>query len=366
MTHQIYVRDPFGNLQDVISRWVRLEYARGESKTGYMYLDLDPNSIDTSFFKVDARIEPWRQVGSNPPYINGESIFFVRKFGFFVDTYGREVFRVTARDANYLVNGRNVDYAAGSAQASKTDQIDDMIKAIVRENMGTLATDTTRSLSPWLSVQVDLTAAPSTTKEFSHRQISDVLAELINESFEKGTYLAYDIIYTSPTTLEFRTYVGRRGVDHGKASSIPVVVSRKRRNLENAESYEDHTDEFTHITAGGQGVGATRVIMTATDTAAIGLSPFNRREKFIDARMSSTDAGVQAEADAELYLNRARKVLTGRIVDTDNCKFGVDYRFGDVVYAEYNNIGYDAHVNTMHVIEEGGRETIDCQIRGES
>jgi hypothetical protein len=277
MSHQIYVRDPFGNMQVILSRFSRLEYARGESKVGYMYIDFEPSNINTNFFRVDARLEPWRQVGNNAPYLNGETVFFVRKSGFAVNASGADVFRVVAKDANYLCSGRRVLYASGKPQANKTEEIDNMMRAIMRENAGSLATDTARDLSPWLSVQVDLSAAPSTTKEFSYRKITDVFSELINKSIDMGTYLAYDIVYTSATTLEFRIYTGCRGIDHSRASANTVVVSREHRNLENAEFYEDHIDEFTHVSAGGQGIGDERIVKPASNAAAIGRSGYINR-----------------------------------------------------------------------------------------
>ena len=39
-THQIYIRDPVGNLLTVIQDFNRLEYARGAGNPGKMYLDL--------------------------------------------------------------------------------------------------------------------------------------------------------------------------------------------------------------------------------------------------------------------------------------------------------------------------------------
>jgi hypothetical protein len=363
---QIYLRDPFGTLQTIINGFVRLEYGRAESKTGYLTLDLDPVSTDTSLFRVDTRLEPWRTVGANAPYLDGESVFFVRAFGYITDNSGREIFRVEAQDANYLLASRHVAYAAGTTQAAKTGKADDLCKAIVRENLGASATDATRSLAAYLSVQADLALGPTVTKEFSRRIVSDVLTDLVQESFQQGTYLAYDTVYTGAATLEFRTYTGRRGVDHGRASGQTVVISRERKNLESPSFIEDHSEEYTAVYAGGQGLGADRVVKSATNSTAAGLSPFNLREKWVDARNTATDAAIQSEANAGLQTYRAKKVLTGNIIDADGCLYGVHYNFGDVVYAEYRGQGYDAHINAIHVTVENGRETIDCQVRAEA
>jgi hypothetical protein len=369
MPTQLYLRDPFGSLQTIISNFSRLEYGRAENKVGFLTLDLDPNANPAllSLFRVDAILEPWRQVGANAPYLDGESVFFLRKKGRAIDGQGREVIRLTAYDANYLLDGHNAAYSAGAAQVTKASvALDNMMKAAVRENLGALATDTTRDLSARLTVQADLTLAPTSNKDFSRRQILTTLQEMANDSLQKGTYLAFDVVYVSPGVLEFRTYTGQRGVNHGRTSGNQVLISRERKNFELPELIEDHTEEYNYIYAGGQGVGSDRVICTATNAAAVGLSPWNRREKFIDARNTATTASVQAEADAGLQANRARKTLTGEIIDTAGCLDGVHYRWGDVVYAEAWGDGFDAHLNALHVTIENGRETRVNQIRGEA
>jgi hypothetical protein len=366
MTTQIYLRDPAGNMLTMFSNFVRCEYARGENKVGFMTLDFDPANINLSIFRTDCRLEPWRSVGGLSPYLDGETVYYVRRWGYTMDSQGRELFRVAAMDANYLLDGPIVAYPAGDAKAKMTNQADDICKDIVRQNIGSTATDTTRSLAAYLTVAADLSLAPSISREFSHRIVSSVLQDVCAESFQQGTYLCYDTVYTSPTMLEFRTYTGQRGINHGRASGQTVVISRERQNFEEPSYFEDHENEKNFVYAGGKDVGAARVIKTATNAAAVGLSPFNRRELWIDARNTSTDAAVQAEANSALQDNRYRKTLTGKIIDTEGCRDGVHFRYGDIVYAEYRGQGFDAHINMLNVVIEGGRETRINQIRAEA
>jgi hypothetical protein len=365
MSTQIYMRDPTGQTIGIFENWSRLEYARGEGRVGYLYLDLDPNSVDTSIFRLDCRLEPWRQAVMGAQYLDGESPFFVRRWGYRTDAYGREVFSVKAMDANYIWAGANVAYDAKSAQAEQTDFADDMIKAIAAQNRGASATDTARSLAAYLTIQADVSAGPAITKAFSRRQVLSVMQDICAESGNAGTYLTFDTVWTSASMLELRTYTGQRGTNHGNTSGSRVVISREMRNLEEPETYETHEDEYTYVYAGGQGIEEQRVIETVSDTEAMGLSPFNRRELFEDARNTSTTAALQSEAKAALENNRARRVLMGKVVDTDSCVDGVHYRYGDLVYATYRGYGYDAHIDTLHVIHQGGRETRVNQIRAE-
>ncbi len=366
MSTQLIVRDPLGNIQSVLSNFSRLEYMRSLNKTGWLQIDFDPARVDTKLFRLDTRIEPWRTVGATAPYLDGETVYFVRKLGYRIDRSGREVFTVRCLDANMIVDGAIVAYASDTAQASKTDNCDDMMKAIVRENLGASSTDTTRSLAAYMTVQADLSLCASITKEFSRRNVGEILRDLANDSFvENGVTLAYDVVYTSPTMLEFRTYANRRGVDHSRTSAQPVIISRERRNLEEPELIEDHETEYTYVYAGGQGIGSARVVKTASAAPSIlSASPFSRRELWVDARNTSTDAAVQSEANVALQYGRYKMSLTGTIVDVEGCLDGVQYRWGDVVYSEYRGIGFDnAHLSAMHATIENGRETRENFLR---
>ncbi len=365
MSTSLTLRDPAGNILTILNHFSRLEYIRSLNMTGWMRLDLDPRSVDQGMFRLDCRLEPWRTVGALQPYLDGESVYFIRRISYKIDSNGRELLSIYALDANYLLDGRIVAYAAGSAQGEKTAACDDMMKAIVRENLGSSATDTTRSLATYLTVAADLTQCASITKAFSHRQVSTVLQDLASDSYvSNGVTLAYDIVYTSPTMLEFRTYANRRGVNHNANSAQPVIISRERRNLEEPEIIEDHIDARTYIYAGGTGEGSTRVIKTAAAaTELLSATPFSRRELWVDARQDA-EAAVQSEANVALQYNRYKMSLDGKIVDTDGCQDGVHYRYGDTVYAEYRGIGFDnAHFGAMHVTIENGRETRENKLR---
>jgi len=364
MSTEVYFRTPDGILLTVINNYVRLEYARGEGQVGYLYLDVDPAHFDEKLLQLNARLEPWRTVGANPPYLDGETVYFLQDWGWVMGSDGSETLRLECLDANMLLDHKIIAYAAGSSDAEQTDEIDDMAKDIVRHNLGADCTDTLRNLGIGvLTVQADATAGTSITKGFARRKVLTVLQELAAESLQKALYMTFDIVYTGATTLEFRVYTGQRGINHGRTSASPVVISRERLNFEEPALWERHSQEHNYIYAGGQGVEAARVVKTASTAAALGI---NRREYWIDARMSDLDAAVQSEADGALYEHRNRKTLTGRIVDTAGCQDGVNFRWGDLVYAEYRGMGYDAHLDVMHVTCTMGTETRDNQIRGEA
>ena len=260
MTHIIRWLDPNGAPLTVLKDFTRLEYLRAEGKVGWLKLDLDPLAIDTSLLRVNMRLEPWRSTFSITPYLDGDSQFFLQSWGWKTDAQGVERLHLEAYDGNFIVAQHIVDEYSGTAGAAKTDYADDMLKAIIREQMGSLATDTARDLSTWMSVQADLSAGPSITKAFSWRDVLAAINEIVNDSTTQGTYATFDTVKTGDGTMELRTYTGQRGVDHGQSSAQPVVFSKGRKNLVTPEYTEDHSEEANYIYVGGRGTATTQMI----------------------------------------------------------------------------------------------------------
>jgi hypothetical protein len=367
-TITITVRDALGNKLTEIHNWQRLEYFRKENTVGYMYLDLDPSQVDPSVFgnlQVDYRFEPWRKVEGMAAYLDGEAPFLLKKWGFSLDTSGKERYHLECKDPNSIWSGVVVAYPEGNGKAEfGPNNADNALKVLARENRGTQADDTTRSIATYLSVEVDKSLGPSTYKLYSYLNVLDCMQEIASDSLVLGTYLVFDTVWKSASMLEYRTYTGQRGLFHGIGSSDIVTISRRRKNLEEPELMEDHSNEYNYIYCGGAGEGSSRVIKTAKLSIAMGLSPFNRREKFISSADDNTDH-VQAEANAQLGLDKAKKSISGRIVDTRGCMDGVHYRWGDMVYIEYRDQGMNAHIDTLHVTIEQGKETRENRVRSE-
>jgi hypothetical protein len=187
------------------------------------------------------------------------------------------------------------------------------MKQIVRNNISTATTTTGAGLYPYMSVDVDLTLAAESTKDFSRRNVLRVLQELAEESRERGTYLSFDVEYVDSSQLTFKTYTGQRGIDHGRASGNPVVLSENFKSLEDAAYVEKHSAERTRVIAGGQGVEDQRMTESAEDTVRSGRSPFGLRKLWADARMCSTSDSLYSEALSELRAHQPEIKLTGRI-----------------------------------------------------
>lgn len=361
--YSIWLSTPAGVRIKLIDLFLRLEYVRVLNNVGVLKLAL-PFDFPLAYLQIDGRLEVWRHLPGGVKILDTETVWLIRDVSKRLAEDGRRYIEIIAYSAVELLRRRIVAYAAGSSQAGKTDPADDIMKAIVRENLGSLATDTARDLSAWLTVQADAGAGASVTKLFSRRRVLAVLQELAQASAEAGTPLFFDIVAPSVGSLEFRTFTGQRGIDHSASEAKPVVLSPASGTLTDVVRRFDYSSEENYIYTGGQGEEAVRTIVTASDSSRIALSPLNRCEGWVDAR-NTADSGLAAEAQAGLRSGRPRQVFSGKIVNTEAVQYGREWGFGDRVSGEFDGEVVDALIDKVQVVVENGAEDIRAGLKVE-
>ena len=325
--YQVTLLSPYGMPLALLEGFSLLDYVRVVNDVGSLVIVL-PEIYDQYLFSSedvarDNRIEVNRQIGSGLFKRDMDTQWLTSKGNKILNERGERLTKITCVDLMQLLSRRIVAYNSGAAQASKTDQADDIMKAIVRENFGSLATDTDRDWSAYLSIEADFGLGQSISKAFSRRKVLPVLKELANASYQAGTYIAFDIVATSQTAMLFRTFAGQRGIDRRHPSGIdPIILSPEFGNLANVDRGYDHSNEITYAYAGGQGEGASRLIRTSSDTTRIGQSPFGRIEGFADARTTGDPTQVQDEARSLVKQNVPRNTFSGKIVETPSTIYG--------------------------------------------
>jgi hypothetical protein len=377
--YEVLITDPYGTVLLALGAqsFTGLELAYSVNDVGGLSLIL-PGTYDISLFKKDGRIAVYRSVAGRSPSLEGERIWLIRGITRSRDEEGRKTIKLIARDTNDLLNRRYVAYDAGTSQATKTGTADNIMKAIIRENYtasaltstrdGYSASDTSPDISSYLTVQADLSAAASTPKAFARRKVLTVLQELAQASYTGTIYCAFDIVATSLSALEFRTYTGQRGMDHSSDSLDPVLIGPDMRNVGASERADDWSEEISFAIAAGQGTGTDRVVMTAADTARIAESPFGRIEGLTDTRNTdiANTTAVQAEANALLRAGRGRRTFTASILDTPGATYGLHYGYGDIVAAVVDGDTLDCRIDTVHIGVQDGQETLDLRLRSET
>jgi hypothetical protein len=327
-----------------------------------------PGSFDLNLIGIDFIIEIYRQNGAGAMVLEGDTAFFIRQITLPTNQEGVFSIYVKAFSALELLTRRIVAYFAGT---SYTDKVgipwDNLCREIVNENFGSAAVETARNLSPYLTVETDHSWGISYTKTAAWAVVLDTLVEIIQDIRSQGTYCSLDVFRTAAGRFQFRVFLGPRGVDHSYGTTNPVIVSQERKNLLEPTLDYNWMDEKNFIYCTGQGQESDRVLKTASSTERIGISPFNRREYNQDARQAEIEASVQAEANSSLEENRPRLTFTGKISQTEGCLYGINWKWGDIVTAEYKGISFNCHVDAVTVkITNAGTEVVEGLLRSVS
>lgn len=350
---------PLGPLGSV----VRCAYARAQNAIGELSLTYVPGTLDPALLQPFNRLLVQRQIGATQPYIDLNVPWFILNGPYrTLDDTGTELMRVDAVDPIGLILAtRNIAYNDYTSYSDKLAAYDDMLKALVRENCGALATDTDRDLTGSMNVAPDTTQAPvGVMTGMARQQLLDVLQDIANASANDATtptWLGFDVVLADQTTglLEFQTFIGQRGVDHRfPGGNPPVIFSDEQGNLANVETATLYGDSASFIYAGGAGVGSIRAVATATDAALVARSPFGRREKWLDASQVTDPDALVALAGSELRNARPRRYLTGQVAEIDTTLRGVEWDFGDLATAVYQAETFDVRVDKVAVTLEAG------------
>jgi hypothetical protein len=367
--YYVVLKDPSGNVLAIISDFFSLDYTRIVNNVGQLDLELPVNRY-IGLIQPYSTLEVWRSAGGGitSMYLDTETIWVILSMALKLDDSGQLVLHLTALDANDILNTHYVVYYASTAQTSKTGVAGDLMKAVVTENVSASASDyassTTRGLpSTLFTVQANLGDGASISMGFSWRKVLTVLQDMAAASTTAGTYMAFDMVADGYNHLEFRTYSGMRGTDHRLTSNNPIILDPYTGNLAATSLTFDYTNEATFVYAAGQGVDAARTVATSSNAARLLVSPFSRRELFQDARQATDATQVQDAADAALRDNRGLVTYESKIIETPTNRYGIEYKFGDILPCQFLNQFIDCMLTKVHVAVAGGQETIDVGLQ---
>lgn len=377
-SYELMLQTPTAQPLRTLPRIHRCSYTRGENVAGEMTLQWPAGIYDLGQFQPFGRILIQRQVAGGNPYVDLETPWFIvdGPYRALADD-GTEIERVDCVDGiGLILANRNIAYNDYTSYTLKLAPADDLLKALVRENAGSLASDTARDLTGYMNVQPDESGAPIIRIEgIARQQLLDVLQDVAAASAndDDPMWLGFDVVLADQNSglLEFRTYLRQRGVDHRwPTGSPPVLFSDETGSLAAPETGILYGESASYIYVGGAGVGTIRAIAPASDDALIALSPFGRREKFIDGSQITDPDALQALAEAELRNARPRKYLTARINEVETALRGVHWDYGDYATASFRADTYDVRIDKISVRLEPGEggglvDTALVYLRGE-
>lgn len=335
------------------------EYVLGINGHSWCALVLD-TSVD-SLLGADCRVVIWRRPPGGTLGLEMVGLIRLRDLR---GTDKDEWTRLSGPDVSDLLDHRIVGYPAASAQTDKTALADDMMKAIVRENLGGGAVAARDISGLTFSIQADLGDGPGITKAFAWRNMLKVLRDIAAVSKTEGTEVFFAVVPTTETTFEFQTFTGQPGADRTQTGGAnPLTISEEWGNLKDPRLRYDYVKERNYIYAGGRGAEAEREIVEVSDATRIATSQWNRREAFVHAVNAKTTAGITAAGNAGLAEGRPRTLFTGTLVDMPDSRYGIDWRHGDQMTAIYRGQQFDVIARAVHVrVNEAGDETITAKL----
>lgn len=267
----------------------------------------------------------------------------------------------------WVLSGRVVAYPAGHAQANQTDQADDLMRAVVRYNLGSSATTgngrkATASIDSTLfSVQADVGLGPSLSMGFSYSNVADVLRKISDAARTAGTPVYWELV-PSGGGFEFRVNVGQLGQDLTNGQHA-LTFGPEFGNLRGGKLDYSARDERNYVFALGQGQEDVRNVQVSEDTSRSDASPWSLREAAVEDTRLDTDAALLDLADAEVLAGRPLWLLNAELVSTPDTQYQRDWNLGDVVNVTFDGMQFSALVRAVTVSVDGnGRETVTGSI----
>lgn len=373
-SYNVVLKNRTGTISYPLGGFNSMTWGRGLNSVGALKLDvpadLFPFSISNA---VDTRIEVWRKVGGDFNfYLDGKTCYFIRDIEESITKEGANILSITAFDTMSLLSRRIVAYETDSSQATQWTCTDDMIKDIVRQNLGADATNSSRDLSAYLEVEADLSEGPVIYKTCAWENVLKTLQDIANASYQEALssgeqYLFFDIEYTPGDEKEFkfRTYINQIGIDRTSESNRPLTLQAPSANIPHARKIYAYSGEVNAVYALGQGYGDAIETTIATDTTRIAMSPFNRCEVSIKTQDTEDIEELQSEADDTLQRYRPKIYLEADLLDSREIVFGRDYNYGDRIMVDARGTIFEAHITSYQTKLDGGGEQVSVNLRGE-
>ena len=332
---------------------------------GTVHVGLPFKSFSVSpAFLPDRRIDFWRK--SAPGYsMRREGSYFIRKWNVYtreedsveiIEFYGRSPIDILRRQCVTSTTAANY---------SKTDQIDDMMKAIVTDNF-----ITTPQTVPVGEFTVDGNEAlgPSISHSFFGQNVLDILKDLrdisisMNRTLSTDKRIFFDVVEGPPLAgggfgYIFRTYASLRGVDRTKAT----IFSVENGNIERPSYYEDHLDSATLASILNLSTPASNGSATNPDRY---LSRWNDI-KIVEQTSETTVALNNSQANRSLQEASADKSLNVTFVDSPGSDrqprslYGIDWDLGDLLPVRFAKKDFNVEVAIVYItINDRGEENI--------
>jgi hypothetical protein len=388
--YELWMTDDLGRRFALLSDMTEpffLSYSRAVSGLGTLSFGCAFESFQKKikpYFLPDRRIEVWRSAANGYP-MRREDVYMLRKPHIYTREDNVQVIQLYGNNGVDLLKRRSVVQRNGTSYTNKTDNIDDMMKEFVRQQMlyGSAldedgVVDNTRA---WpqneFTVQGDLGLGPSVTRGYADRVVFDLLKDLkalsyqLNVESSASRRIHFDVVpkdlasgaAASGAVLgwEFQTFADLRGTDRTTSREF----SPENENIKSPAYSVSHLDEVNSVFVRGNGQGANQIVTNVEDSVRVASSRWNRFEKVISASSESSTTALQNAGKAELNKGKPSQDLLVTLLNTPGSRnvprslYGVDWDLGDRLPISYAGLQFEAEVNIVYVsVDQDGKEEI--------
>jgi hypothetical protein len=419
-TYELYLTDDRGRRIALLRDIAFFSYSRRVSGMGTFQVGIPYQSFVEQVFPVfqpDRRVEVWRSPAFGLP-MRLEGMFLLRRPNIYTRlTDNMQMIVLYGRDPKELLRRRWIIQPAGYPQTLKNEPIDDMMKAIVREQClygecldVDAVLDNDRAFPEnEFSVQADVSLGPTYAHTFADRNVLDTIIELHEASLqlnndnplfnakiyydiipsntilrvtyilaedgtailaEDGTGILEETSASANETLlgfQFVTFANLRGQDRTDGG---LVFSVENGNLESPNYSLDHFEEVNVAIVKGFGRGDSRQVDTVTVPNRVNASRWNRCEMVVDASTEPEQDRLADYAYPELHKRAPREEIDCVFLNTPGGEdaprslYGVDWDLGDLLPVQYAGKEFDVELDVVYVgVNEEGQESISGRNR---
>lgn len=347
-----------GEWIDVITRMTSVNATRVAHDIGKLTFSLPFTERFLSSIEVGQLLSLYRN-----ERLQFDTHYILRDWRAVTGSDGLRLIECYAVDLNFLLDARIVAYPADSAQSKKSGKVDDLMKAVVHENLGAGAPFDRRLAG--ISVDTNLSLGKTVRKAFAWRNVKTVLQELADMTLTDDVNIYWDMHGAEIGKPRFSTYANCIGLDRRPSAGNPVLVGEQYGNLRSSSVEWIFSDEATAVYAGGQGQEDERIIKLAVDDKRIARAyPYGRIEHFKDARNEEEEGTIEEQAN-ELLKERSPFVrISGELIETDGFRYDRDYKWGDLVKVEAYGQYVDCMISAVGLSVDAGDERIDARLEG--
>lgn len=365
--YEIWLCNNLGKRIALLDKAITLGWIRAAGAVGGIDLVV-PDYYPSNFWIPDNSLQFWRTPElSIPPRLT--AFGYIEKIQM-KEHGGADIIHVSGADQMRLLEGKIVQLKSGHNNYS--GPTDDLMKEIVRRNLGSLATDTSRDLTSYgLTVAPDASVGTDITMEASWETVLTSLRDFhatsaVKENGNNETHATYFdlamVIQNDSVGYRFYTAQDYLGADRSSSSSKPAIFGREWGNMEQPVFEVDFTGEANYIYGLGNSEEKYKFLQLAwvqKGLAALANAPMGRKEKVALIRKIMSKKGLLDGTRAAAHVYRPTVKFTATLKDTPQTRYDIDWGFGDLITTVYRNQIQDGMVSAVGgTVNEIGQEKL--------